>query len=124
MSKTVYLKNREPQELREIDPETQCEIIIEPRKKRRSSGGLISAMMMFSAMCYPAFESLYGGIMSPNYHKKRSLKVKGEEYYIRLNKREQKLPYEEKQDLRKLRVYLKHMNSMTDFEIVMRYILK
>ena len=85
---TVYLKNPEPKEEREVDPDTQCEIILKPRKKRVAYSGLMRTMLMFSAM--------YGGmydLLSPNLHTKRSLSNnKGEEYYINLSRREQKLP--------------------------------
>lgn len=120
MNETVYLKNREPVEEREIDPDTQCEIIVKPRKRRvayNGYSGLMRKVLMFSAM--------FGGmndLWSPNLHVKRSsCNNKGGEYYISLSRKDQKLPYETKQDLKRLKMYLKQMDNLTIYETIIRY---
>lgn len=114
---TVYLKNPEPKEERGIDPDTQCEIILKPRKKRVAYSGLMRTMLMFSAM----YSGMYD-LFSPDLHTKRSVKNgKGGEYYINLSRKERKLPYETKQDLRKLKYHLKLMEELTEYQKVIRY---
>jgi|LGVE01.1.fsa_nt_gb chromatin remodeling complex protein RSC6 len=119
--KTVYLKNRDPTEKREVDPDTQCETILKPRKKRIGYSGFMRTIMMFSAMATPFFNSLYGDLLSPNLHKSRGSIGKDKTYYINLSRKDQKLPYETKQDLRKLKYHLKMMDQLSEYEIIIRY---
>ena len=104
--------------MRDIDPETQCEIIIEKPKRRVEYSGVLKKLMIYSAM--------FGmnDFMSLDYISKKYRKNKDDIYYISLSRKEQKLPYEEKQDLKKLRYHLKVMEEMTPYQKIVKYLLK
>lgn len=118
--KAVYLKNRSVSREREIDPDTQCERILKPNTRRPNYSGLAKYLMIFGAM--------YGGmndLLSPNLHVKRSsCNNKGGEYYINLSRKDQKLPYETKQDLKRLKMHLKQMNNLSVYGSIIRYQLR
>lgn len=105
--------------MRELDPETQCEIIEESRRSRNPYGGALAKLMMMSA----AFGgmNMFDDIFTPSFHTKRSSSGKDGTYYIKLTRAEQKLPYETKQDIRKVRSHLKTMGEISEYQTVVRY---